>query len=277
MNDGLKKFDLSGKTALVTGGATGIGYYMTRGLMASGAKVLIAARRVDVLKMAKDKLQADSLPGEVIYHRVDLSKRDSIIELAEHAVATMGGVDIFVGNAGQDMFEHVEKITNSAIDQMYQVNVSANVELVRAFLPGMRKKKWGRIMFSSSSSSLHSSAQEGMSLYTMTKAALNAFARTIAAEAGHDGVTANSLVIGLIMTEMLADVLTQIERDQGKDAAKAFLDSFAGMTALGRLGRVDEIEGLVQFVASDAASYLTGSSLVFDGGLTTMLRPNNPD
>ena len=75
---------------------------------------------------------------------------------------------------------------------------------------------------------------------------------------------------------MLAGVLAHIEETQGKAAAKAFVDSFAGMTALGRLGRVEEVEGLVQFVASDAGSFLTGTSLAFDGGATVMLRPNSP-
>jgi NAD(P)-dependent dehydrogenase (short-subunit alcohol dehydrogenase family) len=107
----------------------------------------------------------------------------------------MGGVDILVGNAGQDLFQPVDAITDEIHDQIMRVNFGANVDLTRALLPGMRARKWGRILYSSSATSVRGSAQEGMSLYTASKGALNAFARTVATEAGHDGITVNSLVL----------------------------------------------------------------------------------
>jgi short-subunit dehydrogenase len=119
--DAFKKFDLTGKTAVVTGGATGLGYYMTRGLMRSGAKVMMAARRENVLKEAAATLRTETKSGEVLYHTVDLNQRDTIKAFADHAIKTMGGVDIFIGNAGQDIFEAVDKITDPVIDQMFQV------------------------------------------------------------------------------------------------------------------------------------------------------------
>lgn len=276
MNTGFHKFDLTGRSALVTGGATGLGYYMARGLLRSGANVMLAARREDVLQDAASRLRTESDSGKVCYHRVDLSQRESIESLAGHAIETLGSVDIFIGNAAQDAFEPIEQISDAAIDEMFQVNVSANIELVRAFLPGMRQRKWGRIMFSSSTTSVCSAAEDNMGVYSATKSALNAFARVAAAEAGHDGITINSLLLGSFVTEMLEALLQQMHEAHGPEAAKGFLDSIASMTALGRWARADEIEGLIQFVASDAASYLTGASLTYDGGFNMMLRPHTP-
>jgi NAD(P)-dependent dehydrogenase (short-subunit alcohol dehydrogenase family) len=274
-SDAFRKFDLTGKTAVVTGGGTGLGYYMARGLARSGARVMIAARREDVLKESAARLTAESQGNEVLHHRLDLADRASVSAFTEHAIATMGVVDIFVGNAGIDCLEPIDNIKDESIDAMCQVNIAANVSLVRAFLPGMRKKKWGRILFSSSGTSVCASPAEGMGMYTAVKGALNAFTRTAAAEAGHDGITVNSIIFGIFDTEIVKDVARMLEA-QTPGATKAFYDSFSSMIALGRWGKEQEVEGLVQFVASDAASYLTGANLVYDGGLTTMLRPSPP-
>ena len=276
MNDAFKKFDLTGKTALVTGGATGIGYYMTRGLMRSGAKVMVAARRENVLKEGAARLRSESQAGEILCHCVDLEQRDSTRALADHALRAMGGVDIFIGNAAQDIFEPVEKISDAAINRMFQINTFANIELVRAFLPGMRQRKSGRIIFSSAGASQGATAQDGMGVYSATKAALNSFARTTAAEAGHDGVTVNCLILGGYLTPMMAEHLALVEKNQGAEIAKSFHDSFASMTALGRMGRCDEVEGTIQLLASHAGSFITGTGLEIDGGLGAMLRPNAP-
>jgi NAD(P)-dependent dehydrogenase (short-subunit alcohol dehydrogenase family) len=131
-------------------------------------------------------------------------------------------------------------------------------------------------MFSSSTTSLAGSAHEGMAVYTATKGALNSLAHTVAAETGHDGITCNSIVFGMYVTEMLEQYRHFLETTQGPATSKAFIDSFASMTARGRLGRSDEVEGLIQFLASDAGGYITGTNLCADGGMAVMLRPNPP-
>ena len=274
MTDAFKKFDLTGKTALVTGGATGIGYYMTRGLMRSGAKVMVAARRENVLKEASEKLRTESEAGEILYHPVDLADRRSTQGLIDHANKTMGGVDILIGNAAIDIFMPVDQFPDESITQMFQVNVSANIELMRGFVPRMRKNKWGRVMFSSSTTSILSSPHEGMSVYCATKAALNALARTSAAELGHDGVTVNSILLGVFVTPMMLEQFAMLDKTYGPEASKGFIDGYTTMTALGRLAKCQEVEGVIQLLASDAGSYITGSSLTIDGGLGTMLRAN---
>jgi NAD(P)-dependent dehydrogenase (short-subunit alcohol dehydrogenase family) len=275
-NDAFKKFDLTGRTAVVTGGGTGLGYFMARGLARSGATVVLAARRESVLKEAADKMAAEAPQGHVEYATVDLGDRDSIDDFARATIERFGGIDILIGNAGADLFEPVDQISYANFDQVMQINVAANIALMRAYVPHMRQQKWGRIMFSSSATSLAGSAQEGMSVYTAAKGGLNAFARTAAAELGHDNITVNSVVFGMYLTDMVKEHLKVVEAAAGIDAVRGFEVSFASMTAAGRLGDCQEVEGLAQLLASDAGSYITGSNLVIDGGMSAMLRPNEP-
>jgi NAD(P)-dependent dehydrogenase (short-subunit alcohol dehydrogenase family) len=276
MSDGFAKFDLSHRTALVTGGSTGLGYHMARGLLKSGAHVIIAARREALLKEAADKLADEAPQGTVDIATVDLQDRSSIAELGHSVIDKFGGVDIFVGNAGADLFEPVDTITDERMDQIFQINVMANVALTRVFLPHMRQQKWGRFIYSSSTTSVRGSAQEGMSLYTAAKSALNAFARTAAAETGHDNITVNTIVLGMYWTDMLREHLKMVQGAAGFEVVQGFELSFAGMTAAGRLGDCAEIEGAVQLLASDAGSYITGTNFAVDGGMSSMLRPNEP-
>lgn len=261
------KFDLTGKSAVVTGGATGIGYNITRALVTSGADVLICARRADALRTAMKQLNQDpDAKGEVFFETVDLSDRKSIESFAQYSVDLLGGVDIFVGNAGQDILSTIDGMLDESIDQTIQVNFSSNVALFRSYLPYMRKQRWGRVIFSSSASSICSSATDGMSVYGASKAALNAFTRAAAAEAGRDNITVNSLILGVFMTKMLADVV--------ESAGEGFVDTYKVMTSLGRLAACEEIEGLIQLLASNAGSYITAASIAIDGGLTSMLKAN---
>lgn len=103
-------------------------------------------------------------------------------------------------------------------------------------------------------------------MYTAVKGALNAFTRTLAVEVGHDNITANALILGFFVTDMVLNAQRHIGATQGESAAQKFIEDFVSMTALGRAGSPAELEGLVQLLASDAGSYVTGSNLVVDGG-----------
>ena len=273
MSNAFKKFDLSGKTALVTAGGTGIGFHLTKALAQAGAKVMIASRREQVLKDAAGRLMQDPLIEQVLYHTVDLTDHGSIKTLADHAAAVMGGIDIFVGNAAEVGMEALDNISVDGAERVMQVNFHANVALTKLLLPHMRQQKWGRVMFSSTVGSMLGSPHEGMAIYGASKGALNAFVRTAATETGRDGITVNSMVFGFYVTEMMRDSCAQLDRAQ-PGAAKAFVDGYASMTAIGRLGECSELEGVIQLLASDAGSYITGSSMMIDGGMSIMLRPN---
>ena len=276
MSDPYSHFDLSGRTAVITGGSTGLGYNMARALVKSGARVLISARREPLLKDAADKLNSESWPGEVVYQCVDLSDPISVENFSAIANDMLNGVDIYIGNAALYVRQEIDRIDPKAYKQVFQVNVAANMALTEAFLPHMRSQKWGRIIFSSSASSIAGSDLDGMSVYGASKGAMDSFVRIAAAEAGHDGITVNSIVIGVYLTSMMADYLTELEEKEGKEAVKAYNDGYASMTCNGRIARSDEIEGVVQLFASDAGANITGTNFIADGGLTAKLRPSPP-
>ncbi|MCK9506343.1 MAG: SDR family oxidoreductase [Porticoccaceae bacterium] len=267
------KFSLSGKTALVTGGATGLGLHMSRAIGQCGARVLIAARREDVLRRACEELMADPFIDLVSWRTVDLGDRQSVDALAQYATSEFGGVDIFIGNAAGTYTEQLEDIDFSTVDDGFQANVIANMQLAKAFLPGMRERKWGRFIFSSSIASTMVGPREGTATYSATKSALNSFNRVIATDMGHDNITANTLLLGFFETDILSNGIKHIENMQGPEAARKFVNDFVSVTALGRFGDPAEIEGLIQLLASDAGSYITGASISIDGGMSVMMRP----
>jgi NAD(P)-dependent dehydrogenase (short-subunit alcohol dehydrogenase family) len=154
---------------------------------------------------------------------------------------------------------------------LLQVNLASNIQLFRAFLPGMRRKGWGRTIFSSSVTSI--CGADSVSLYSATKAGLNGFVRSASVEVGRDGITVNSLVLGMFHTEMIDEAVALRDKQDGPGAGLAWLDDMSSMTAIGRPCRLDEIEGVIALLASDAGSAITGSNLVIDGGMSIMLRP----
>jgi NAD(P)-dependent dehydrogenase (short-subunit alcohol dehydrogenase family) len=268
------KFDLGGRTALVTGAASGIGYHMARALADAGARVLICARRAQLLEEAAARLAAECPGAEIVWHPVDLADRLSIATLASYANDKLGGVDIFIANAAQNNADRIEHISDETVDYMLQMNVAANIQLFRSFLPTMRSKRWGRVIFISSVTTLASTAQDGTCVYVAAKGALNALARNAAAETGHDGITVNSLVLGMFLTEMVRNAADMHDKAGGPGAGQAFIDSLSSMTAIGRPCRCEEIEGVIQLLASDAGAIITGTNIPIDGGMSIMLRPN---
>ena len=273
MDDAFEKFDLTGKTAFVTGGSAGLGFAMARGLARSGAKVMIAARREERLKEAAVELTATSGDNQVRYCTIDLSERDSISVAAEHALHELGGVDIYIGNAALGILEPIYTQSLRSVNKSLQVNVAANMSLITAFTPHMKEKQWGRVILSSSIGSQVSSPGGFSTIYSATKAALNGYTRAACVELGIDGITINSLVLGTFTTEMVTDGVAKLTKDLGPGAAEAFIQTLAAGTALNRLGDPAEVEGLVQFLASSAGSYVTGSEIFIDGGATKMQRP----
>lgn len=270
MNIVLQKFNLQGKTAFVTGGGTGMGYYMARGLAGLGAEVIIASRRESVLKEAAERM-SDEVGNKVHYLTIDLLDRENVETQAQQAIQKLNGVDIFVGNAGQEVFEKIEDIRDESMDRLFQANVFSNFALSRAFLPSMRKKQWGRIIFSSSIAARLVSAQEGLSLYGSSKTAIFGLVRSIAMEAGHDGVTANSLVLGTFLTDMIKGI---VARSKTEEERLALIDSLASNSAVGRFGRLEEVEGIVQLLASDGGAFITGAEIPVEGGWTIALKAN---
>jgi NAD(P)-dependent dehydrogenase (short-subunit alcohol dehydrogenase family) len=245
-------FDLSGRVALVTGGSKGLGKAMARGFAEAGADVFISSRHEDELRRALDEiLQGTGRRGG--YLVADLSRRAEAGRLAKAALEQMGRVDILINNAGTNKPQAIDAITDEVWDQILELNLSSVMALTRALVPQMRQRRWGRIIHISSIMALLS--KEKRNLYCATKAALLGLARASALDLGGDGITVNCIAPGPFLTDLPATVLSDAEK-------KAFADR----TAVGRWGDPKELVGPALLLASDAGSYITGTTLVVDGG-----------
>jgi len=267
---GYETFDLTGKSAFVTGGSMGLGYAMARALARYGAKVMLAARREGRLQEAAEKLVAEVPGAEVSYIVLDLAIPASVDTAAAQAISKLGGVDIFVGNAALEIQESIGELKQASCAAMFQANVTANLLLTQAFAVHMRERRWGRVILSSSVMANLASPNERLSTYTSVKGALDSFTYTAAAELGRDGITVNSLNLGVFVTEMSNAVLDAGARVEDPREVGA---AYASMTCLGRFGKVEDIEGITRLLASDAGAYITGANLAIDGGLSKLVRP----
>lgn len=276
MKSPFAKFDLTGKTALVTGGATGLGYCMARALAQSGARVIIAARRENLLKDACERLNNEPHVKNLGWRALDLNDRKNVEDFALYGIKTFGGFDIYVGNAGGSYTEPMENLSLQTVDEALQTNLTSNIQFAKALLPAMVEKKWGRFIFSSSIASVTAAQGVGNATYSASKAALDSFSRSLAGEYGRYNITSNSLILGFYMTDIFIDAVAGLRAMAGDAVAQGFEDSFRLSTALGRFADPAEVEGIVQLLASDAGSYITGAAIPADGGMSMMMRPLQP-
>ncbi len=246
-------FDLTGRVALVTGGSKGLGKAMARGFAEAGADLVLASRHDDELKAAADEI-ASATGRKVAYLVADLSKRDEARRLAEKSVAAMGRVDILVNNAGSNTPQPIEQLQDDDWDRLVELNLGSCMALARALVGPMRERRWGRIIQISSVLGLTSAP--GRSTYSATKSGLIGLSRAMANDLGADGVTVNTIAPGPFLTDLPAGLLTPEQQE-----------IFARRTILGRWGRPDELIGPALLLASDAGSYITGETIVVDGGL----------
>ena len=245
-------FDLTGRSALVTGGSKGLGKAMARGFAEAGADVMISSRHEDELKAAAAEI-GEGLDVRVEYRVADMSDRDQQTELATEAEKTLGKIDILVNNAGSNSPQTLEETTDEGWDKIVELNLSSCVRLSRSLIEGMKQRKWGRIIYTSSIMGL--AGNPGRGVYCATKAALIGMVRAHALELGPYNITVNTLAPGPIMTDLPMSLLS----DEQKKA-------FASRPALGRWGQPRELAGPAVLLASEAGSYITGATIVVDGG-----------
>jgi NAD(P)-dependent dehydrogenase (short-subunit alcohol dehydrogenase family) len=247
-------FNLTGKVALITGGSKGLGKAMARGLAEAGADIVISSRNENELKSAlADILKGTDRKGA--YLVADMTKRPEADKLAKFAIEKMGKVDILINNAGSNIPQAIDQITDEGWDRIIELNLNSVMALTRALVPQMKERKWGRVIHISSIMAYVSN--NGRNSYSATKAALVGMARASALDLGAYGVTVNCIAPGPFLTDLPASVLSKEEQDR-----------FAKMTALGRWADPKELVGTALLMASDAGSYITGSTFIVDGGFT---------
>jgi gluconate 5-dehydrogenase len=250
-------FDLSGRAALVTGGSKGLGLCMARAFAEAGANVFICSRNEDELKTAADTI-SEGLTIQVEYMKADLADPAQTEKLGEEALARLGRVDVLVNNAGSNIPQAIDEITNEAWDRILELNLSSAMRLTRKLVPQMKSRRWGRIIHISSILGLGGLA--GRSIYSSTKSALLGLARSSAIDLGPHGITVNCITPGPFLTDLPGRLLSEEEKRR-----------FSERTVLGRWGRPEEIVGPVLLLATEAGSYITGSTLVVDGGVVARL------
>jgi NAD(P)-dependent dehydrogenase (short-subunit alcohol dehydrogenase family) len=245
-------FDLSGRVALVTGGSKGLGKAMARGLVEAGADVVISSRNEGELKDALGEiLKGTDRRGA--FFMADMGQRKNATNLARQALERMGRVDILINNAGTNVPQITEEIRDEDWDRVLEINLSSIMALTRALVPQMKTRRWGRIIHVSSIMGYIS--KEGRNIYSATKAALIGLAKAAALELGPYGVTVNCIAPGPFLTDLPARLLSREEKNE-----------FAKRTAVGRWGEPGELVGPALLLASPAGSYITGATLVVDGG-----------
>jgi NAD(P)-dependent dehydrogenase (short-subunit alcohol dehydrogenase family) len=245
-------FDLSGKVALITGGSRGLGKAMARGLAEAGADVVISSRHESELQSAlKEILEGTGRRGALI--PADMSKRSEAGRLARAALEKMGRVDVLINNAGTNKPQPLDEITDQTWDEVLEINLSSVMALTRALVPQMKARRWGRVIHISSVMAFVS--KEKRHIYSATKAALLGLARAAALELGEHGITVNCIAPGPFLTDLPGELLSEAEKK-----------TFAQRTALGRWAEPRELVGPALLLASDAGSYITGQTIVVDGG-----------
>jgi 2-hydroxycyclohexanecarboxyl-CoA dehydrogenase len=242
---------LSGRVALVTGGAGGIGSAIVRDLAAIGAKVVIC----DLNEAAAKQLAAD-VPDAVALP-VDLSQPTSVDELAIRIADEVGKVDVLVSNAGWDKVGPFLQSDPDVWDRLLHINLRAPIQLTHRLLGAMVEQHWGRIVYISSDAARVGST--GEAVYSACKAGLIGFSKTIAREAARGGVTSNVVCPGPSDTPLLQEV--------AGDNPK-LVESLKRAIPIGRIGQPDDVSGLVAFLCSERAEFITGQTISVSGGLT---------
>jgi 3-oxoacyl-[acyl-carrier protein] reductase len=246
-------FDLSGRSALVTGGSKGIGKAVARGYAEAGADVLISARHEQDLKKAAQEIAAD-LDVRVEYHVSDMTNRQQVRELATIAEQRLGKVDILFNNAGSNEPQLLVETTDESWDRILELNLTSCMLLARQLAPRMIERRWGRIVHTSSVMGLASNPGRGT--YSATKGALIAMTRAHALELGPYGITVNCLAPGPVMTDLPMSLLDDAQKEL-----------FAERTAVKRWGEVVDMVGPALLLSSDAGAFITGTAILADGGM----------
>jgi gluconate 5-dehydrogenase len=246
-------FDLTGRTALVTGGSSGLGEAMAEALGMAGAQLVLMARRQDLLSQSAEKMSAMGISLRTLV--CDLSSPEAAQEGARQTLA-LGPVDILVNAAGVNLREPFGDISVASWMTQINLHLSAPFFLTQARAPAMKQRGWGRIINIGSLQSHRAFANSAP--YGAGKGGIVQLTRAMALEWGPHGITCNAIGPGFFPTALTAPVFDNPE----------LVARHAAQTCLGRNGELSDIHGLAVFLASDASSYITGQTIMIDGGYT---------
>ena len=255
MLPGIKQFDLTGRSAIVTGGSKGLGEAMAAGLASAGADLLLVSRHAGEAAATAKQIAAD-FRHRAISMEADVTRPDDVAAMTTRAVEEFGRIDILINNAGINVRGPIDELSYDDFRKVMQVNVGGMWLCCRAVVPHMKQAGSGRII--NLASTLGVVGLANRTPYATSKGAVVQMTRALALELAGTGVTCNAICPGPFLTPMNIPIAEE-------EQTKKFI---VGAVALERWGRLEEIQGAAILLAGDASSYMTGSLLTVDGGWT---------
>ncbi|MFK8020265.1 MAG: SDR family NAD(P)-dependent oxidoreductase [Pseudomonadales bacterium] len=254
--------DLSNRQAVVTGASQGIGAAIVRMLADHGAKVVFCARGEDAVQELAG-YKPETGVGSVIGFSADMGQADSVSQFLDQ-VDAQGSTDILINNVGIGPSRNFLFMKDDDWQHLFDLNLMSAVRCTRHLLPAMRKQKWGRVIMISSGAGKYPGA--ALIDYGATKAAMIATAKALSKKYAADNVLFNSVLPGLIRTEMWERAAQEIADAKKRDKEEVFAGNSVAVPQ-GRYGTPEEIASVVTFLASEAASYVNGTAISVDGGM----------
>lgn len=257
---------LSGKTALVTGSTSGIGLAVATAMAAQGANVVINGFG-DAAEIEKERLKLEKDHGiKAHYSNADMSDGKAIAAMVAEAEAKFGSVDILVNNAGVQFVSPIEDFPTEKWDQIIAINLSSAFHTMHAVIPGMKARKWGRIIATASAHSLVASPFKAA--YVAAKHGLAGLTKTAALELATHGITVNAVSPGYVWTPLVEKQVPDTMKARGLSREQVINDVILNAQPTKEFVTADQVASLMVYLCSDAAAQITGANLSIDGGWT---------
>lgn len=253
---------LKGKVALVAAASRGLGRAVAAELAAEGAALVLCSRNAETIRQTANEITGET-GAEILAQACDVSKADEVARLVQSGIERFGRIDILVTNAGGPPAGPFESFGADAWETATRLTLFSAIELARQVLPGMKERRWGRIL--NITSIAVKQPVDNLILSNSLRAAVTGFARTLANEVAAFGVTVNNIMPGYTRTERVEE-LARMMADKEKITPAEFIARWEKEIPMRRLGTPDEFAALAAFLVSERASYITGTSIPVDGG-----------